>query len=32
MQVDFLPAFALGFAIGQLFCLLWMYLLILRKC
>lgn len=31
MQVDFLPVFALGFALGQLFCLLWMYFLILRK-
>ncbi|CNE41350.1 Uncharacterised protein [Yersinia kristensenii] len=30
MQVDLLPTFALGFALGQLFCLLWMHLLILR--
>ena len=31
MHVDFLPAFALGFALGQLFAIIWIYTFILRK-
>ena len=31
MQVDFLPTFALGFALGQLYAIIWIYILLMRN-